>query len=26
VVWRVDVDGLAFLFARNLEHEVMRKA
>jgi hypothetical protein len=26
VVWRVDSDGLAFLFARNFEHEVMRKA
>jgi hypothetical protein len=26
VVWRVDGDGLAFLFAHNLEHEVMRKA
>ena len=26
VVWRVDADGLAFLFAHNLEHEVMRKA
>jgi len=26
VVWRVDADGLAFLFARNLEHEVVRKA
>ncbi len=26
VVWRVDADGLAFLFARNLEHQVIRKA
>ncbi len=26
LVWRVDADGLAFLFARNFEHEVMRKA
>jgi hypothetical protein len=26
VVWRVDGDALAFLFARNFEHEVMRKA
>ncbi len=26
VVWRVDADGLAFLFARNLEHEVTRRS
>jgi PilZ domain-containing protein len=26
VVWRIDGDGLAFLFAHNLEHDVMRKA
>ncbi len=26
VVWRVDADGLVFLFARNIEYEVMRNA
>ncbi len=26
LVWRVDANGLVFLFAHNLEQEVMRKA
>ena len=26
LVWRVDADGVAFLFARSLQHPVTRKA